>query len=196
MVRDTSRNLDIDLSAHNFGTSASALAPYLHLWDRLGNGLYNFRLQSLVHCIRYYISSSFAYKKLIISYLVGVIDTASQQGVFPPHPGHAVSQPEISECLATYVEFFVLVNQAALLDTRRCIRREHQCIWKCAVRTRYPITSTISPSPSFRPPMTFFSSWKTWTIFAGISSSPPTTYFKREPRTLIGDYSFWEAKSK
>jgi len=38
--------------------------------------------------------------------------------------------------------------------------------------------STISPSPSLRPPMTFFWARKAWTILTGISASPPATCFK------------------
>ena len=56
--------------------------------------------------------------------------------------------------------------------------------------------STISPSPSFRPPTTFPWSRKAWTIFSGMLSSSQTTCFRRELRMLVGDCSLWAAKSK
>ena len=56
--------------------------------------------------------------------------------------------------------------------------------------------STTWPSPSLWPPVAFFWSWKASRIFTGIFSSPPTTCFRRELRTVVGDCSFWAAKSK
>ena len=52
IFRDTSRNLDTDLSAHDFTYFVSAHAPYLHFRNRLGNVLYNLLLQGLVHRVR------------------------------------------------------------------------------------------------------------------------------------------------
>jgi len=56
--------------------------------------------------------------------------------------------------------------------------------------------STTWPSPSLCPPVVSFRSRKASMIFAGIFSSPPTTCFRRELRTVVGDCSFWTAKSK
>ena len=54
----------------------------------------------------------------------------------------------------------------------------------------------ISPSSSLRPPVVFFWSRKASTIFAGMFSSPRTSCFRRELRIVVGDCSFWAAKSK
>ena len=55
---------------------------------------------------------------------------------------------------------------------------------------------TISESCSPRPPITLFWSSKACTISAGKSLKPLTTCLRREPSILVGDCSFWEAKSK
>ena len=57
-------------------------------------------------------------------------------------------------------------------------------------------SSTTWPSPSLWPPVVFFRSRKASTIFAGIFSSPLTTCPRRDLRTVVGDCSFWTAKSK
>ena len=56
--------------------------------------------------------------------------------------------------------------------------------------------STTWLSSSLRPPVVFLSFRNASTIFGGIFSRPLTSCFKRALRTVVGDCSFWEAKSK
>jgi len=56
----------------------------------------------------------------------------------------------------------------------------------------FKISEICSPCP----PMEFFRFLYAFDISSGISSSPKTSCFRKEPSTPAGDCSLWDAKSK